>query len=262
VNSKRVKRIFRNSIKAKEALVKAQGERIVAVARAIVSSYRSGNKVIAFGNGGSAADSQHICAELLGRFKINRRPLAAIALNCNTSALTAIANDFGFEETFAKQLEALGNAGDVAIGISTSGNSPNVLKALKLAKSMGLLTVAFTGYGGGKLKEIADIALVVPSNDTPRVQESHITMGHAICELVEEELFKKAGTRGPQVIKEGTEYLAVNKKIKTLPELKRIIASLKKKGKVVVFTNGCFDILHYGHAAYLLKAKALGDIWL
>ncbi len=150
-------------------------------------------KVLLFGNGGSAADSQHIAAELMGRFARERRALPAIALTVNTSNLTAISNDYSYEEVFARQIEALGRPGDVAVGISTSGNSPNVVKALERAKAAGLVTQALTGQRGGKCAEVADLALRAPSNDTPRIQELHITVGHIVCDLVEEALFGGPG---------------------------------------------------------------------
>ena len=162
---------------------------IAKIAEVIIQAYRKGKKVILFGNGGSAADAQHIAAELVGKYYLERAPLPAIALTVNTSSLTAIGNDYSFAQVFAKQLEALGEAGDVAIGISTSGNSENVLEALRVAKTKGLITIGFTGEEGGKLKDVVDYCLHIPSNDTPRIQEGHITVGHIICEIVERELF-------------------------------------------------------------------------
>ena len=159
------------------------------IAVQIIDIYESGKKVILFGNGGSAADAQHIAAELAGRFYLDRPSLPAIALTVNTSSLTAIGNDYSFNEIFSKQLEGLGCKGDIAIGISTSGNSENVVDALKLARQKGLLTIGFTGQSGGKMKEVVDLCLYVPSDDTPRIQEAHITVGHIICEIVEKELF-------------------------------------------------------------------------
>ena len=162
---------------------------IAKIAEVIIEAYRKGKKVILFGNGGSAADAQHIAAELVGKYYLERAPLPAIALTVNTSSLTAIGNDYSFAQVFAKQLEALGEAGDVAIGISTSGNSENVLEALKAAKEKGLITIGFTGKKGGRLKDAVDYCLHIPSDDTPRIQEGHITVGHIICEIVERELF-------------------------------------------------------------------------
>jgi D-sedoheptulose 7-phosphate isomerase len=163
-------------------------EILMSIADKLVRSFRGGNKVLLFGNGGSAADAQHIASELAGRFYRDREPLPAIALTTNTSSLTAIANDYGYETVFVRQLQGLVKKGDVVIGISTSGNSPNVLLAIKEAKRCSAVTIAFTGKGG-KLRKLADYTLSIPSEDTPRIQEAHITAGHIICSLVEEELF-------------------------------------------------------------------------
>lgn len=154
----------------------------------ILTAYRNGGKVILCGNGGSAADAQHLAAELVGRFKLERRALPAIALNTNTSILTALANDYGYETVFSRQVEALANKNDIVIGLSTSGNSPNVIKAIEAAKTRGAKTIGLTGGNGGKLAEVADLNITVPSDNTPRIQEAHITIGHIVCELVEREL--------------------------------------------------------------------------
>jgi len=161
-------------------------------AEMLVRAFDRGNKVLLFGNGGSAADAQHIAAEFVGRFAFDRPALPALALSANTSCVTAIGNDYGFERVFARQIEALGNPGDVAVGISTSGNSANVLMAMSAAKKMGLTTIAFTGCPGGKLVQAdspVDCCISVPSNDTPRIQECHILIGHIISELVEHTIF-------------------------------------------------------------------------
>ena len=181
---------IRESSGVKEALAKAEAGNIEKSARIMIGSLASGGKVLVFGNGGSAADSQHMAAELVGRFKKERKALAAIALTTNTSTLTAIANDYGYDVTFARQVEALGRKGDVAVGISTSGSSKNVLEAIKKAKSMGLRTIGLLGGDGGSIKSACDVAIVVSSKDTARVQESHITVIHILCEIIENELFK------------------------------------------------------------------------
>lgn len=151
----------------------------------IVNSLRAGGKVLLFGNGGSAADAQHLAAEFTGRYLQERRALPALALNANSSSLTAIGNDYGFELVFARQLEALGHPGDVAIGITTSGASPNIVKALQVAKSKGIFTAALTGQSGGTVRNVADCTICIPSQETPRIQECHILAGHIICEIVE-----------------------------------------------------------------------------
>ncbi len=157
-------------------------------AELVVAALRSGHKLLLCGNGGSAADCQHIAAELTGRFRSDRRALAAIALSTDTSALTSIANDYGFEAVFSRQLEGLGSAGDCLLAISTSGNSPNVIRAAEAARAAGIHTIGLLGRDGGKLRALCDIAVVVPSETTARIQEAHIFIGHALCEMVEEAL--------------------------------------------------------------------------
>ncbi|KYP15941.1 D-sedoheptulose 7-phosphate isomerase [Flavihumibacter sp. CACIAM 22H1] len=155
----------------------------------ILTAFRNGKRVYFCGNGGSAADAQHLSAELSGRFYLNRKALPAEALHCNTSYLTAVANDFGYEEIYARLVEGMLEPGDVLVGFSTSGNSPNIVKAFETARSRAISTIGFTGAGGGKLAPLSDILLNVPSNDTPRIQESHIMIGHIICQLVEAQYF-------------------------------------------------------------------------
>jgi D-sedoheptulose 7-phosphate isomerase len=164
---------------------------IEAVVRAIVDVYQRGNKVFLFGNGGSAADAQHLAGEFVNRFLFDRPALGAISLSTDTSVLTCIANDASFETVFSRQIEALGQEGDLAWGFSTSGNSPNVLKAVEAAKARKMITVGFTGGEGGKLAELVDLAFVVPTLLTPRIQEVHIITGHIICQLVESHLFSE-----------------------------------------------------------------------
>jgi len=170
--------------------VSGQISEIEAVASAIVKSLRQGGKVLLCGNGGSAADSQHIAAEFVNRFRMERRPLPAIALTTDTSILTAIANDYSYEEVFSKQVAALGSRGDVLIGISTSGSSGNVVSALETARKMGLVTVGFTGARGEKMEGLCDLLLRASTNDTPRIQEFHIFVAHVICDLVERSMFE------------------------------------------------------------------------
>lgn len=159
---------------------------ISAICRLIAEALNTGNKVLLFGNGGSASDAQHIAAEFTGRFVKNRQAYAAIALTTDTSALTAIANDYGFEHVFARQVEALARPGDVLIGISTSGNSPNVLQGLQTGKKMGCKLVGFTGNTGGQMKDLCDINIIVSSPTTARIQEAHILIGHIICSSIDE----------------------------------------------------------------------------
>ena len=163
--------------------------RVEAVATACIKALRDGNKILLAGNGGSAADAQHLAAEFVSRFYFDRPGLAAIALTTDTSALTAIGNDYGFERLFSRQIDALGRSGDVFIGISTSGNSPNILNALGESRAKGLVTVGLTGQGGGKMPSLCDHCLRMPSDETPKIQEGHIVVGHIICALVEREMF-------------------------------------------------------------------------
>jgi len=187
----RIKNSIQASIAAKQLLLNDSEliSNIARVSEMLVDAMKQCNKVLLFGNGGSAADAQHVAAEFVGRFAFNRPPLPALALSVNTSCVTAIGNDYGFDLVFARQLEALGKRNDVAIGISTSGSSPNVLCAMDVAKSIGVRTVALTGASGGKLKGTVEFCLRAPSNETPRIQECHILMGHIISELVEETIF-------------------------------------------------------------------------
>lgn len=159
------------------------------IALAIIEAYRAGRKVFFCGNGGSAADAQHLAAELSGRYYYDRPPLFAEALHVNTSYITAVANDYSFEEIYSRWLTAIGQPGDVLVAMSTSGNSPNVVKAVEQANKNGMVTVGFTGESGGAIRPLCDFALCIPSTDTPRIQEAHMLIGHTVCEVVERELF-------------------------------------------------------------------------
>ncbi|MGB3479104.1 MAG: D-sedoheptulose 7-phosphate isomerase [bacterium] len=188
---------FRESSRLKNNLVNNDEilKIVVSVSSAIINAFKKNKKVLLFGNGGSAADAQHIAAELIGKYRLHRTGLAAVALNTNTSTLTALANDYSFTDVFTRQLDVLGQRGDVAIGISTSGKSKNVISALKLANQKRLITVALTGTGGRGLKKHVNYCICVPSADTPRIQEAHILIGHTICEIVEKTLFGKNSAR-------------------------------------------------------------------
>ena len=176
---------FRESADVKLAFVETYAERLLEVGKIIANALKDGNKVLLFGNGGSAADAQHIAAEIVGRFKRERKALPAIALTTDTSILTAVGNDYGFETIFERQIEALCMPGDIAIGITTSGNSENVIRGLKKAHDLGATTIALTGRDGGKVVDIAHYSFIVPSYDTARIQECHITIGHVLCEIIE-----------------------------------------------------------------------------
>ena|SRR6516165_4061121 len=190
--SKLIDEFVAESLRVKADFFEENKERIAQTAEVIAHGLRNGRKMLFFGNGGSAADSQHLAAEMVGRFGPDRSALAAIALSSDTSILTSVGNDYGYERVFARQIEALGQAGDIAIGISTSGNSPSVLGALDVARSKGLYTVGFTGESGGKMNGRAETLFRVPSRQTPRIQETHILLGHILCELVDRELFPEA----------------------------------------------------------------------
>lgn len=184
-------KIIQESADLKIRFGQKNAETLNQVIKLLVEAFKAGNKLLLFGNGGSAADAQHIAAEFINRYLIERPPLPAIALTTDTSVLTSISNDYSFQDVFGKQIKALGKAGDVALGISTSGKSANVLRGIKVAKEMGLKTVALVGGNGGELAKIADLALIVDSVSTPRIQEVHITIGHIICEMVDLMLFQK-----------------------------------------------------------------------
>lgn len=188
-----VRAIIASSIDTKRTLLGDASSlaTIATMANVLIRAFLAGNKLILFGNGGSAADAQHIAAEFVGRFAFDRPALPAMALSVNSSAVTAIGNDYGFDRVFARQIEAFGRAGDVAIGISTSGNSPNVLEGIATAKAMGIPTMALTGQKGGQLRTAAEFCICAPSDATPRIQECHILIGHIISELAEEALFAK-----------------------------------------------------------------------
>jgi D-sedoheptulose 7-phosphate isomerase len=177
------------SLRVKSRFFQENKDRIVETAGRIAQILRSGHKVLFFGNGGSAADAQHLAAELVGRFGPDRAALPGISLSTDTSILTALGNDYGYEKIFSRQVEALGQSGDGVVGISTSGNSPNVLLALDVARSKGLFTIGFTGESGGKMNGRTDVLFCVPSRQTPRIQETHLLLGHILCDLADRELF-------------------------------------------------------------------------
>lgn len=182
-------KIIENAINGhKQALriIESGHEKIEKIAGIFISVLNNGGKIIFMGNGGSAADAQHLAAELVGRFKKNRKPLPAIALSTNTSTITAIGNDFGFEDIFTRQIEALANKSDLVVGLSTSGKSQNIIKAVTKAKESGIKTIGLLGNDGGDLKDIVNLSVIVPLNDTPRIQEIHIMIGHIICEFVDD----------------------------------------------------------------------------
>ena len=191
--SEHIAEIINNNIIVKQTLINDKNL-LLAIENAsnkIIDCYKSGGKVLFCGNGGSAADAQHLAAELSGRFYYDRAPLSAEAIHVNTSYITAVANDYSFDEVYARYVTSCGKTGDVLIAISTSGNSENILRAITTAKKLGMYTVVLTGSTGGKMKEVADLLINVPSTDTPRIQETHILIGHIICDIVEKEMFPR-----------------------------------------------------------------------
>jgi phosphoheptose isomerase len=231
-------------------LLEACARDAAAAAQLLVAALRRGGRVLLFGNGGSAADAQHLAAELVSRFQMERAALPALALTTDTSALTAIGNDYGFDEVFARQVEGLGRAGDVVVGISTSGRSPNVLRGLEAARGKGLSTIGLTGGDGGALARLADVAIVAPSDVTAFIQECHIALGHALCGAVEAALFganEEPDEAAPQGVVDLETLLACRE-------------AWRARGRTVVWTNGCFDLLHVGHVRNLEAAARLGDV--
>jgi D-sedoheptulose 7-phosphate isomerase len=187
----KIKSIIKSSIAVKEKLLQSEAlhKKIIDAVEVITTAFRNGNKVLFCGNGGSAADAQHLAAEFSGRFYKDRKALPSEALHCNTSYLTAVANDYSYDVIYSRIVDGIGVSGDVLVGLSTSGNSGNVIKAFEAAKEKNMITIGFTGETGGKMKELSDYLFNMPSQDTPRIQESHIMIGHIICELVEGKLF-------------------------------------------------------------------------
>ncbi len=192
----KIKNIIQASINTKQDILNnaellATIEKVVDL---ITAAFKNGNRVYFCGNGGSAADAQHLAAEFSGRFYTDRKALPAEALHCNTSYLTAVANDYGYDVVYSRMIDGIGEKGDVLIGLSTSGNSVNIIKAFEVARTKGIHTISFTGITGGQMKSLSDLLINIPSTDTPRIQESHITIGHIICQLVEENIFKTSNT--------------------------------------------------------------------
>lgn len=185
-----IKKEFESHLQTIQKTIEILGGDVEKASQLCVNALKNGKKILLCGNGGSAGDAQHIAAELTGRYKCERRGLPGIALTTDTSALTAIGNDYGYDRVFDRQVEALANAGDVIIGISTSGNSQNVINAFKIAKQIGCECIGLTGRDGGKMNEVSDINVIVPSDNTPRIQEMHILIGHTICQIIDENFCK------------------------------------------------------------------------
>lgn len=243
-----------------ERLADSQADQIQAVSDVVIAALARGQKLLLFGNGGSAATAQHMATEFVGRFQSERRPWPALALTSDTSVVTAIANDYGFETIFARQIRAVGCPGDVAIAISTSGRSPNVLQGIEAATEMGLTTVALAGADGGPLAESADLAVIVPSADTPRIQECHLVIGHVICDAVDVALSADSLQTDYVALTGRSANAARPHKLKEWSELFKLRERWRRERKRVVWTNGCFDVLHAGHLRSLFAAREMGDV--
>jgi phosphoheptose isomerase len=228
----------------------AQEPEIAAACALMRDAVLAGRKVLLCGNGGSAADAQHIAAELVGRFVVERRPLAAIALTTDSSALTAIANDYGYEHVFSRQVEALGAPGDVLVAITTSGTSKNVVAAVAAARAKSVKVIGLTGGGGRAFAASCDAGIAVPSTNTARIQELHITIGHLLCEAIDD-AFATAPRRAA---------VTEHEKLFALPDLVIWREACRARKQSVVWTNGVFDVLHAGHLHSLREAKKLGDV--
>jgi D-sedoheptulose 7-phosphate isomerase len=248
-----VLRHFREGVSVRQQCAAHCTRAIVTAAERIARTIRGGGKVLLFGNGGSAADAQHFAAELVGRYHRERHPLPAIALTTDSSALTAIGNDYGFREVFARQLRGLAQPGDVAIAISTSGNSANVVAAVEAARDLEVTVIGLTGGNGGDLARLADIAIVVPTTQTSHIQEAHGACVHVLCELVEDGL--SGALQPPDRIEPGR----TSSKMIDIPTLLRWRDSQLRAGRTVVWADGCFDAIGAAEVDRLEEARALGD---
>jgi phosphoheptose isomerase len=251
-----VARSIRDGLRVRAALLDACGSAIADACELVVAAVTGGNKVLFCGNGGSAADAQHLAAELVGRYVTERRSLPGIALTVDTSILTAVGNDYGFEHVFSRQVEGLGAPGDVLVAITTSGGSPNVVRAVEAARAKGMKVLGLTGDWpkGRAFAEACDVGIAVPAKVTSRIQECHITIGHILCEAIDEALSKAPAaesTRGS---------VAGSPKELSRADLPLLRASATAEKRAIVWTNGVFDVLHAGHLSQLRAAAALGDM--
>jgi phosphoheptose isomerase len=255
-----VETALREGVRTRLDVLETMRDAIVRAADLVATAVLAGKKVLLCGNGGSASDAQHISAEFIGRYVAERRPLPAIALNTDTSALTAIGNDYGFEHVFARQIEALGQEGDVLIALTTSGRSPNVLRAIETAKKKKMRIVGLTGAKGAAFCELCDVGLAIPSTVTARIQELHITVGHILCEVADARLLRQAAGASdmPYSSPLSTRVSKAAKEC-TPSELVALREHMRAQNKSVVWTNGVFDLLHIGHLESLRAARALGD---
>lgn len=260
---------LRDGARVRQAVLERCLDDVARAATLVAEAIEAGKKVLLAGNGGSAADAQHIAAELVGRFVVERAPLPGIALTVDTSAITAIGNDYGFDQIYARQVRALGQAGDVLIAITTSGRSPNILAAIEAARERGMSVVGLTGAKGKDFAALCDACVAVPSTNTARIQELHITVGHVICEIVDAHHVAKDAQRGAALRLVGDASvgapppalrLSSSSKELDLHALVALRERWKQEGRVVVWTNGVFDVLHAGHLSSLQAARRLGDV--
>jgi phosphoheptose isomerase len=247
-----VSRALLDGVRVRLQLLAEQGDAIATAADLMRDVLLAGKKVLLCGNGGSAADAQHIAAELVGRFVIERKALPAIAITTDTSAMTAISNDYGYEHVFSRQVLALGQPGDVLVAITTSGTSKNVVAAVAAARELGMKVIGLTGANGAGFVQACDAGVAVPSTNTARIQECHIAIGHLLCEVLDEAFAPAHATNGHAA--------SVQPKLFTLPELVAWRESCRARKKTVVWTNGVFDVLHVGHLHSLREAKKFGDV--
>jgi phosphoheptose isomerase len=260
-----VEAALREGVQTRLATLELLRDDIVRAADLVTEAVLAGKKILLCGNGGSASDAQHISAEFVGRFVAERRPLPALALNTDTSALTAIGNDYGFEQVFARQVQALGNEGDVLVAITTSGKSPNVLRAMEAARAKKMRVIGLTGAKGRDFCKACDVGLAIPSTVTARIQELHITVGHILCEVVDARLvdpstvgsLRDEGGAGPL---RNEARVSNSAKECTLDEAIALREHARSQNKRVVWTNGVFDVLHIGHLESLRAARAFGDM--
>lgn len=246
---------IRDGMQTRALLLDRCSPQIVAACQLVVDCISAGGKVLFCGNGGSAADAQHLAAELVGRYVTERRALPGIALTVDTSILTAVGNDYGFERVFARQVEALGAPGDVLVAITTSGGSPNVLAAIESARAKGMKILGLTGEKGQKFAADCDVGIAVPSRTTSRIQECHILIGHVLCEALDIAL---AGTKNEEA--SASECTTRSPKELSRTDLSLLRSRAKADGRTVVWTNGVFDMLHAGHLSQLRAARAHGDL--
>lgn len=268
---------LRDGARLRQAVLERCADDVARAASLVTDAIQAGKKLLVFGNGGSAADAQHIAAEMVGRFVVERAPLPAIALTVDTSAITAIGNDYGFDQIFARQVRALGQEGDVVVAITTSGRSPNVVAAVEAARERGMKVVGLTGAKGVDFARLCDACVVVPSTNTARIQELHITVGHVICEVVDaRHVLATQRTNGAVHAVLEAELVASGDASGGLPKPAHRVSSSSKEldletllplrerwraeGRTVVWTNGVFDVLHAGHLSSLKAARALGDV--